>query len=73
MESEDRALKGTENTGMFWTLLYLMAAAAFIFRSVDVWFAFHAQPFGWKKPVDLGFEILLLPVPLVMALPFGKR
>ena len=72
MASEADALKGTENAGTIWTLLYLIATVELVFRVVDVWFAFHAQPFGWKKPVDLGFEILALPIPLWMGLAFRK-
>jgi hypothetical protein len=66
MASEDNALKGTENASTIWKLLYLVAAFGFIFRLSNLWFAFHAQPFSWKKPVDLGFEILALPLPLWM-------
>ncbi|MGA3046244.1 MAG: hypothetical protein ABSD67_06450 [Terracidiphilus sp.] len=70
--SEADALKGTENAGAIWTLLYLVATVELLFRLVDVWFAFHARPSGWKKPIDLGFEILGLPIPLWMGLAFRR-
>jgi len=72
MTIEDRALKGTEYTGLLWVGAYFAIAAALVGRSFHLWGALHAQPLGWKAPVDIGFELLVLPVPLLMSLAFRK-
>ena len=70
MESEDRELKGTENTGLLWIFIYFMAALAFVALAGNAWVAFDSQPFRWKTVVNFGFKFIVFPVPMMMGISF---
>jgi hypothetical protein len=72
MESQDRALKGTENTGLLWMLVYLLIGVIFLDRAFNAWDAFHTQTFSWRILIDFGCQFLALPIPLTMGLAFRK-
>jgi hypothetical protein len=70
VEDEDKALKGTEKAGTLWSIVYVLAALGFLRRMFDLWFACHELPFRWRAPIDSGFDMLFLPLPLLVGMAF---
>src|SRR5271157_5880114 len=72
MASKDQAVKGTDNTGLLWILVYFIAAALFLESVIHTWYAFYVRPFSWENPIDFCFKLLLMPIPLVISLIFRR-
>lgn len=72
MESEDRALQETEKTRRLWVCVYLFAALAFLKHLFQAWDMIHSQPFSWRHSIDAGFELIVLPGPLLIGLGFRR-
>jgi hypothetical protein len=72
MESDDRALKGTENAHIMWLLVYMIVVGTFLVQILHVWELEHAQPFSWWEAVNGGLGALFCLLPLCMGIAFRK-
>lgn len=72
MASEDQAMKGTENSSLFWVLVYMIAALAYLVALVGAWTTYREHQFNLMMAVKFCAELVALPIPLMMGRVFRK-
>jgi amino acid transporter len=70
MESDDGALKGTENAHIMWLLVYMIVVGTFFVQVLHVRELTHARPFSWWDAVNGGLGVLFCLFPLCMGIAF---
>src|SRR5579863_3058791 len=73
MEDKDRAMQNTEYTGMYWDMVYISTALAFVIRAANDWKASRAHPLDWLEAVHIGMGLLYCLLPLFLGLAFRRN
>jgi len=72
MQIKDRALKGTAATPELWGAVYMLLVFALLARALRAWERYAGRPLGWQDWIAIGVDLLICPVPLLVAIAFRR-
>jgi len=70
MKLEERDLSETERAKILWIVAYLFVFLTLLSPVFHAWDLSHVHPFKLEGAIDLGFQLLVCPIPLLMGILF---